>query len=95
MLDGHASTTLTWTGQGGGAVYDVATSTLADLQTIGTSGATCLKNDVTGTSYVDTQPSPPANAGYYYLIRAQSVCGTGTYGFNKAGIERTPTAACP
>jgi hypothetical protein len=76
-------------------VYDIASSTLSDLRTNGTATATCLANDVAVASYTDGRPDPAAGEGYYYLIRGQSVCASGTYGFNSAPAERMPTAACP
>jgi len=95
LVDGHASTTLTWTALGGAVVYDVASSTLSDLRANGTATATCLSNDVTSASYVDGRADPAVDDGYYYLIRAQNACGAGTFGTNSVGAERTPTAGCP
>jgi len=92
---GHNTTTLSWTGLGGGTTYDLMTSTLADLRIQATSGATCLANDVPQTSFVDTQSNPAGGAGYYYLIRAQNVCGNGGYGSDSSGNPRTPVAPCP
>jgi hypothetical protein len=94
-LLGRTATTLSWTGLSGGPDYDVASSTLASLRTGGTAGATCLVNDEVGTSTVDPQSDPATGQGYYYLIRAQAACGTGSYGFNSAGGERVPAAGCP
>jgi hypothetical protein len=94
-LLGRTATTLSWTGLSGGPDYDVVSSTLAGLRTGGTAGATCLVNDVAGTSTVDPQSDPATGQGYYYLIRAQAACGTGSYGFNSAGGERVPAAGCP
>ncbi len=95
QADGHASTTVSWTDLGGGVVYDVASSTLSDLRANGTATATCLANDVAGASTTDGRPDPAEGDGYYYIIRGQSVCASGTYGFDSAAEERTPTAACP
>jgi hypothetical protein len=92
---GRAPTMLNWVGPGGGTLYDLATSSLAGLGATGTAGATCLGNDVDGTTFEDPQTDPAAGDGYYYLIRAQSVCGTGNYGSDSAGVERVPTSACP
>jgi len=92
-VDGHAPSTLSWSNPGG-VVFDVAASTLADLRAFGTLGATCLANDVATAGYSDVQPNPPAGSGYYYLVRAQGVCGDGNYGANSAGAPRA-VAACP
>lgn len=95
LVDGATGTTVTWTGLSGSVVYDVAGSTLSDLRANGTSTATCLANDDAGPSFVDGRPDPPAGDGYYYMVRAQSACGSGTYGYDSSSVERTPTAACP
>jgi hypothetical protein len=73
----------------------VASSTLADLRATGTTGATCLADDVPTAGYSDSQANPAAGTGYYYLIRAQSACGDGTYGTDSALVPRLPAAACP
>ncbi|HEX4825991.1 MAG TPA: hypothetical protein VFV19_16960 [Candidatus Polarisedimenticolaceae bacterium] len=88
-------TTLSWPDVGGGAVYDVASQTLSDLRVNGTATATCLQNDVAVTSFSDPRPDPVPGDGYYYLVRAQTVCATGTYGFASGSVERIPTSACP
>ena len=93
--DGHTSTTLGWTGLGGGAVYDIASATLSDLAVNGTAGATCLADNLASPSFVDNRPDPAPGDGYYYLIRAQSGCGSGGYGFDSGGVPRVPSAGCP
>jgi N-acetylneuraminic acid mutarotase len=94
-VNGHVTTTLSWVDIGGGTVYDVVGSTLADLRTLGTSGSTCQGDDLPGPSFSDPQANPAPGAGYYYLIRAESVCGVGGYGFDSAQVARVPTADCP
>ncbi len=94
VLDGDASTAMTWTGLTGGVVYDIASSTISELRANGTTTSTCLSNDVEGPGYSDGQANPAEGDGYYYLVRAQSACGSGSYGDDSAGAERTPTAAC-
>jgi hypothetical protein len=95
LLDGHESTTLTWTGMGGGDVYDIAWSTVSELQAHGTATAACLENDLATPSYVDGQADPAVDEGYYFLIRAQSACGSGSYGVDSTGAKRAPSSACP
>ena len=95
LVHGRTMTTVYWPGLPGTVVYDVAGSTLSDLRLNGTSTAVCLSNDGTGTSFTDTRSSPATGDGYYYLVRAQSQCGTGTYGHDSASVERTPAAGCP
>jgi hypothetical protein len=70
---------LTWTGQAEGVVYDIESATMSDLRAGGASTAACLVNDVAGSSYDDDRPIP-AGDGLYYVIRAQSACGSGIYG---------------
>jgi hypothetical protein len=94
LLDHGSGTTLTWTPLSG-TVYDVAGATLADLRTSATTTATCLSDDGAAASFTDTRPDPAAGTGYYYLVRAQAACGTGTYGFDSASVERSLPAACP
>jgi hypothetical protein len=95
-VQGKSPTTVSWDTQGDGFEYDVAGGTFAQLGTDGgAGGATCLADDVASTSYVDPRPDPAGGSGYYYIVRAQSSCGSGTYGFSSSGAERNPLAACP
>jgi hypothetical protein len=94
-VTGQAGTILTWTALPGSVVYDVDSSTLSNLRSVGTSGAGCLANNVASATYTDNRANPAAGDGYYYLIRAQDSCGTGTFGTNSAGTPRLPTAGCP
>ena len=88
--------TLSWTSQGSGVRYDVAGDTLAELRsTAGTSGAGCRVDDLTAPSWEDTRSGPPADEGWYYLVRAQNACGAGIYGRDSSGQEIRPSAACP
>jgi len=84
-----------WTAVPGALLYDLASSTLSDLRLHGTATATCAKNDISGTTTNDNRSDPAIGDGYYYMIRAQSTCGSGTYGYHTNGSERLPTAACP
>ena len=94
-VQGHASTTIAWTALGGSAVYDVASATVSSLRTSGTSAAACIADNLASPSVVDTRADPAAGDGYYYLIRAQSGCGSGGYGFDSGGLPRTPVPGCP
>jgi hypothetical protein len=91
-----AGTTLAWTAAGSGIVYDVSGGAVAALTAAGgASGATCLQNDAPANTWNDPRVDPAVGSGYYYLVRAQNVCGGGTYGFATGGAERLPTSACP
>ena len=96
-VDGATSTTLAWLAGSGGAAdaYDVAGGTLDALRSDGgTISAACLDNDAAAATWVDSRPDPDPGQGYYYVVRAQNLCGNGTYGAGSDGMERAP-AACP
>jgi hypothetical protein len=94
-VNGPVGTTISWTGLPGGAVYDVASSTLSDLRVNGATTAVCIANDEPGTMFVDGRPDPADGDGYYYILRGQTPCSTGSYGDDSASVERVPVAACP
>jgi hypothetical protein len=96
-LTGGAVTGLHWTAPSGGATtYDIVSGDLGLLRSNGSSvDASCLSDDHGSTTWSDTRPDPASDQGYYYLIRGQSVCGTGNYGFATGNIERLPGAPCP
>jgi hypothetical protein len=68
--------------------YDVARGVLSTLPFGGgTGGAMALACDV-GTDTFGDSGLPPANTGYFYLIRGENVCGIGTAGHDSRGAER-------
>jgi hypothetical protein len=77
-------TNLSWPallGAGGGATYDLVTGSLATLHTTGSfSAATCLVRAHGALSFEDPRLDPAAGQGVYYLLRARTGCGGGTYG---------------
>ncbi len=79
---------------GPATVHDVIRGTLGQFP-IGSGGETCLTPPagIAGSSIVDPT-MPPAGGGFFYLVRARNVCGTGTYGFATGGAERI-TTTCP
>jgi hypothetical protein len=96
MLSGKSATALTWADQGTEVVYDVAGGLVGDIAAGGgTSGAQCVADNVPVSAWIDARPKPAANEGYYYLVRAQNACRTGTYGYASTGVERRPTVDCP
>ncbi len=96
VLSGAGMTTLSWTGQGGGSVYDVVGGAVSTLRSeAGVGSASCLENDVAAETWIDGRTDPPQNDGYYYLLRAENVCGKGSYGRSSQGGERVPGAGCP
>lgn len=76
--------TLSWPasmGAGSGASYDIVTGSIAALRTAGGySGAACLVRMHGAATFTDPRIDPPTGVGYYYLLRARTTCGGGTYG---------------
>jgi hypothetical protein len=82
---GGTSVEVSWTSQdavvGPSTVYDLVTGLVGDLRAVGDyRGASCLQDGQANTPYTDTRPHPATGAAYYYLVRAQNVCGTGSWG---------------
>src|SRR5262249_16249581 len=95
-LSKTAFTHLSWSEQSAGDRYDVARGAWSALNLTGnTMNAACLGNDVTSEEWDDARPNPSLDDGYYYILRAQSVCGTGSYGWGSSGAERLITDDCP
>jgi hypothetical protein len=95
-ISGNASTSVAWTGQAPDFQYDVASGLVSELaRDGGVAAAACLANDVPSSPYVDARGAPPAGNAWYYVVRSQNACGTGSYGFASSGAERIPLAACP
>jgi hypothetical protein len=89
------ATSLLWAGQFA-AVYDVVSGLVGQLRVDGgVAGASCQADDQAVASWSDPRPDPAAGTGFYYLIRAQGGCGTGSYGQASSGAERVPTIGCP
>ena len=87
---------LAWMSQGPGVTYDVAGGLVSDLiQDGSTIGASCLTNDLLEPLWADIRPDPDPGEAYYYLVRANNLCGSCTYGFSSDEIERQPGADCP
>ncbi|MEW5806161.1 MAG: S8 family serine peptidase [Acidobacteriota bacterium] len=79
---------------GSSTVFDLLRGFLNDLLSDGSiSRASCLANNLPDAHTTDTE-NPSSGIGFYYLVRAQNGCGTGTLGADSAGNERT-SSACP
>lgn len=79
-----AGTTLNWTSQDGIAgpdtSYDIATGLVSELKTDGNfQRASCLATDVADTPAFDFR-LPPLKDAFYWIARAQNLCGTATWG---------------
>ena len=97
-VDKGAGTTLNWSAASGGTspAYDIVGGSLGALLTDGgVQEASCLQNNDPQTNWNDSQPNPAPGAGYYYIVRAQNSCGSGTYGSATSGAERHPATDCP
>jgi hypothetical protein len=89
--------TLTWDsaseGAGPSTVHDLVRGSLAELPVGAGASETCPASGILEDRYQD--PERPANGtGFWYVVRGRNVCGTGSYGRDSAGAERT-TDACP
>jgi photosystem II stability/assembly factor-like uncharacterized protein len=60
---------------------------------VGGGSESCIAAGTLASSLADPTV-PPAGAGFWYLVRARNVCGTGTYGSTSEGAPRLGTA-CP
>jgi Thrombospondin type 3 repeat len=97
-VDKSPATTLGWSAGDGGTAdgYDLVGGSLdALVASGGVSQASCLQNDDGTAAWTDLRPDPPPGTGYYYLVRAQNVCGGGGYGAATGGAPRVPASDCP
>jgi hypothetical protein len=86
-------TSFTWDAMSGLPTYDVVRGELSALP-VGPAGADeiCL-GGLTSAVVVDAD-EPPPDTGYWYLSRAGSTCGTGSFGSGSDGTPRS-TTTCP
>lgn len=86
---------LSWPSAWPGAEYDVITGRLADLRADGgVDAAFCLAEDLTTSSYSDVRPDPPPGECDWWLVRAVTVAGAGSWGSDSAGNPRLPLVDC-
>ena len=96
VLRAGAVTTIAWFDQAAQFRYDVVSGAVSALRpNLGVANGQCLLNDATTSGQHDARANPAPGNGYYYIVRSQDSCGTGTYGHTSAGVEELPTAACP
>jgi len=68
---------------------DVFTGVITQMRSDrGLAGASCLAGDVRALTAVDPRMLPVSSDGFWYLVRAQSACDTGTLGEDSDGIPR-------
>lgn len=85
LVSDMGGTFLNWSSQSASAGpdtrYDVVRGTLSSLRATGGYGsATCLWNGFGGNVFQDPAPDPPPGDGFWYFVRAENVCGVGSYG---------------
>jgi hypothetical protein len=92
----QGSTRLEWAPPPGSALtYDLVSGPISELggtDVIPT--ASCLGHGL-GLSTYDLRADPSAGEGFYYVVRAESVCERGPYGRASGGQTRRPTNDCP
>jgi len=96
----HAAgtTTINWTPGAGATSSDLLRGSLKMLP-VGPGGAdeVCLADNTTATSFMDFT-TPAVGSGFFYVIRGESPCGRGSWGFKThngtSTIERASTT-CP
>jgi hypothetical protein len=89
--------TLAWDSQaetaGTGTTYQVVRGKLDELPVGSGPSETCVAPSVAVPTVQDFV-TPSSGSGFYYLVRGENVCGTGTYGFDSLAGERL-TNVCP
>jgi hypothetical protein len=71
--------------------YQVVSGDVLDLP-VGGPGEECTEAGV--QEFVTEPAKPPSGSTFYYLVRAGTSCGMGTYGYDSSLAERIPTV-CP
>jgi hypothetical protein len=95
-LSGKPATLIQWDNMkpawGSSSVYDVAQGRLSQLRATGNySIGTCRANNLTVNSIIDSVAVPTGD-GFFYFVRGQNICGTGTYG---NALRDTTMLGCP
>jgi hypothetical protein len=85
--------TVYWADVGSATIRSVVRGRLDEMPVGSGPSETCLMSDDTA-SFVTDPALPPAGRGFWYLMRAQNVCGVVTYGQASDGTPRV-TSACP
>ena len=98
LVNGKTGTAIAWGAASGGssALYDIATGMIASAKANQYGPGLCLSSDESGPNFVDLRSNPAPGTGYYYMIRAQNVCGVGSYGTASRDLHGTQGgSACP
>jgi hypothetical protein len=95
-VSGKTVTTITWTADTTSVSYDVAGGLLSLLRADHSAiAAACLAHGSSTPTADDAHANPQLGDGYYYIVRAQTACGKGTYGSGSYGETRSPVQTCP
>ena len=97
MLSGKGVSTITWTPDPASVSYDVTENLITRLRSDRSAvNAACLSHGSLAASAIDTHATP-VDDGFYYIVRAVSACGKGSFGNGSYGELRTPinVLACP
>jgi hypothetical protein len=82
---------------GSGVQYDVVRGVVSQLPAGGGASETCVASGTSATTIADAA-TPALLTSFWYLSRARTTCGAGTYGFMEVNgvptAQRNPTA-CP
>jgi len=73
---------------GHATIYTLVRGLLSELPVGSGPSESCLASALANIRFTDLT-NPPANDGYWYVLRGTNSCGTGSYGFDSAGNERT------
>lgn len=91
-------TTIAWQGQnnGPGIRYDLATGVVSDISSfLGFAAGTCIASSHQSLSVTDTVPDPTPGYAFYYMVRAENVCGVSTYGSDYRDTHGSFGGGCP
>lgn len=85
-------TSISWNSQapssGPATVYDLSSGLISANAGIDYASSECLLPASPQTSFQDNRPEPALGWTFWYLARAASSCGQGTYGVGSNGLDR-------
>ncbi len=72
--------------------YELLTGEIDMLAIDGVDSASCLTGEITAAETQDPRVDPAPGAGFYYLIRTTSPCGTGAMGAGRIALDAVECA---
>jgi hypothetical protein len=95
LLFSSDKTTLTWTAPSAPGCTNPRYDTLRSAAAGNFVGAgVCVESDGSGDTTAQDPTNPTVGQAFYYLVRAESGCGSGSLGKSSAGQERA-SRSCP